>query len=1006
MSRAAIWTPDGRLLYSTRGEGSSTPTKNKPNPSLFSKGRTGVSPLRLQRTSQTTAVAAMKAAGSATSSAASTLRTSSSSASTSRSSGSTSRSDAGGAVASAPPPPAAISAPETPTPMQKEKSATKSKRRGSSRKRTRPALTDRSPSVSSLRERTEMASLKERIKAADRVREELANSPPEERKPATSKIAALLGSAIAQAKAEKAARQRQKAAEEAEKASAWLEDWKRWVGRIDLADVVLEALHMPRDQGEDAAFDYMRKLSPERVQSLLVAASLGGLTEHVMRGIELLQDQAAPSGPALSEKFVQTGKFTMGYGNLSHFFNGLETLLGPPQMVKDPEHAGDATILMGMQVEHTLEKDCAELFTSSNGVTTTSQVEWDFAVRPLERVYFLDGAESRGPSREEGTAGEGELGHKTRADGGEGEEKEAWPEREGFRTAHPEWCRSHKTLEELTELLEVKANSKLRAHGHAELIKEELIGGRLYTGPMYQKYNAVLRGFGDAPGSTFLADAARKLCRGNKYVTTIHAINSAVIKLSKLSKAGKVYRGVCYGLLPEQFWKGDESGVKGGVEFGFQSTTRERAQAVHYAKGGGWAKDGDAMTIMEMQMGMIDRGADLSWLSQYPHEKEVLLPPLTGIEALGSEVEGDMLVVHSKLSLNLSAQTLEQVLSRRRKMLMDMSKSIELEVREALPERLVAVAVAILKNALNYGPLSHTPEFYNNDDNFALVMNETLFLQRTLIGEVRTLNEAMEKPELVLRGWKARGPARVMLLAGWMLTRTSVIDVAIDLSQAQLTADDGRQLAELMRRLPKLTSIDVRGNESLGVVGARALTDWLTEDKASGTHKLRSLNGVGAGGNSRLDVRKLNIQPIELQVLCAELQTNIFAEGVSAGMGGKGGGGGVTSLNRRGHAGTGEWQPLIWAAKDNNLLVAAQLLANGTDVNLQEPLEDKSGSCYSALHWAALRGLKEMAEMLLKRGANRDMVDKHGNTPLALAEKKGNKELVKLLTPKVNTWDD
>ena len=26
---------------------------------------------------------------------------------------------------------------------------------------------------------------------------------------------------------------------------------------------------------------------------------------------------------------------------------------------------------------------------------------------------------------------------------------------------------------------------------------------------------------------------------------------------------------------------------------------------------------------------MIDRGADLSWLSQYPHEREVLLPPLT-----------------------------------------------------------------------------------------------------------------------------------------------------------------------------------------------------------------------------------------------------------------------------------------------------------------------------------------------------------------------------------------
>jgi hypothetical protein len=39
------------------------------------------------------------------------------------------------------------------------------------------------------------------------------------------------------------------------------------------------------------------------------------------------------------------------------------------------------------------------------------------------------------------------------------------------------------------------------------------------------------------------------------------------------------------------------------------------------------------MALPTLQMGMVDRGADLSWLSQYPHEREVLLPPLTGIEA-------------------------------------------------------------------------------------------------------------------------------------------------------------------------------------------------------------------------------------------------------------------------------------------------------------------------------------------------------------------------------------
>jgi hypothetical protein len=103
-------------------------------------------------------------------------------------------------------------------------------------------------------------------------------------------------------------------------------------------------------------------------------------------------------------------------------------------------------------------------------------------------------------------------------------------------------------------------------------------------------------------------------------------------------------------------------GVRGGIEYGFSSTTTDREQALHYATAGGAGKDGDAMTIFEMQMGMVDRGADLSWLSQYPHEKEVLLPPLTGIEALTSDVEGSILVINSRLSLNLAAQTLEQVL--------------------------------------------------------------------------------------------------------------------------------------------------------------------------------------------------------------------------------------------------------------------------------------------------------------------------------------------------------
>ena len=92
-------------------------------------------------------------------------------------------------------------------------------------------------------------------------------------------------------------------------------------------------------------------------------------------------------------------------------------------------------------------------------------------------------------------------------------------------------------------------------------------------------------------------------------VALLAASNSCVIKLSKLTKAGKVWRGIKDATLPKEFWVPNEMGVRGGIEYGFSSTTTERAQAEHYALG-------KASTLLELEMGMVDRGADISWLSQ------------------------------------------------------------------------------------------------------------------------------------------------------------------------------------------------------------------------------------------------------------------------------------------------------------------------------------------------------------------------------------------------------
>ena len=54
-----------------------------------------------------------------------------------------------------------------------------------------------------------------------------------------------------------------------------------------------------------------------------------------------------------------------------------------------------------------------------------------------------------------------------------------------------------------------------------------------------------------------------------------------------------------------------EFGTRGGIEMGFLSATTERSVALGYAR-----HERKVGILFEMEQGMIDRGASLSWLSQ------------------------------------------------------------------------------------------------------------------------------------------------------------------------------------------------------------------------------------------------------------------------------------------------------------------------------------------------------------------------------------------------------
>ena len=213
-----------------------------------------------------------------------------------------------------------------------------------------------------------------------------------------------------------------------------------------ISKVIAAAMQLPpRVSGDASHFKYCKTLEKEKLAEALEAANLSGLTEFIYTCIQSLQGQKTASAEKLNDKFATTAKFQMTYGSLSLFYGGLESLLGPPKMYKGPQHT-EKSLFNTMEMEHTAGPDAATEFEANMGLKTTAEKEWEIVVAPKEGVEYA--------------------------------------EREGYRESHATWCRVARPLKQLLEDMETKCNERLRKDGHSELIKEELVAGRLYTGPV------------------------------------------------------------------------------------------------------------------------------------------------------------------------------------------------------------------------------------------------------------------------------------------------------------------------------------------------------------------------------------------------------------------------------------------------------------------------------------------------------------------------------------------
>ncbi|CAK0805338.1 unnamed protein product [Prorocentrum cordatum] len=553
----------------------------------------------------------------------------------------------------------------------------------------------------------------------------------------------------------------------------------------------------------------------------------------VDRGVALV-DSAAATGEALNEKFAADGGFEFDFGTKADFFQGLEFRIGPP----------NSDVIKGMVYDHCENVDSKSEWTTGNyGITTTSRNEF---LLVLQDVFDqLKDTCSLGATNEEVD----EWGQQFEKLKEEVEKLEEpvhlgvdpplqWPD-ETKNTGNP---RSTKRAEILRGL--AKKNEELRKLGEKPLLLAEAVALCLYSGPLFEKYNAVCRGgpLQCEPEPSKMRDRFQSLCGGppgsskevavNRYATTIHVLVSALVKASKTSKACTVMRGTTGGRLPKQFWEKDDAGVKGGIEYGFMSTTTDREVAMQYASGQ------SAGTVLEIQTGMIDRGAELSWISQYPHEKEMCFPPLTSMQVLGTSVKDKVLVVSLRLNLNLTCSTIEEVIGKRRKVVKDMCRNLQdeakremkrdaaKEARLQLKDEHVAKIQEVLEMALR-DIYDRQFEVFNTDEYFQSSLKVALECKRVALqatGLAASRSEANRRCMELISHAKSRidcdSRCEAEAVVGLLLRLTQIPDQQVR-SNVFAAIAFGRTLEELIAL--------AKAGGGLGV-----LTDWLRRAKNIG----------------------------------------------------------------------------------------------------------------------------------------------------------------------------
>jgi hypothetical protein len=210
------------------------------------------------------------------------------------------------------------------------------------------------------------------------------------------------------------------------------------------------------------------------------------------------------------------------------------------------------------------------------------------------------------------------------------------------------------------------------AGGGDELVPtlEEVAAARLYTGPAYVKLNGFMRLVGAVAERHWRLSLAQ--VKDFTYSSTVFHLINCIRKLTQIGAlqresekqggdeaAATLYRGV-RGVLPDAFFAPDVQGFITAVDFGFTSTSTERAVPISFMAPG----ELNVLWVMHCtsgadSAGQMHDGAVLQSLSQFPAEAETLLPPLCMLQVLreGAEGSGGAFRIEDKEGTNKEGET-------------------------------------------------------------------------------------------------------------------------------------------------------------------------------------------------------------------------------------------------------------------------------------------------------------------------------------------------------------